>query len=180
MKPHMYPFAAVLLAAAAALIGPARAEGTFVTGQTAEVRIVVPARNIVRGEVIGDSDLSYQMVAADRAAGGAVTTMDQLDGKQARRMLRAGESVRADDVRAPILVAKGATVTMTFSAPGISLSAVGRAMNEGGMGETVTVLNPVSYRQITATVTGAGTVAAGDISSTVASDQAPAKLAAVR
>jgi flagella basal body P-ring formation protein FlgA len=40
-------------------------------------------------------------------------------------------------------------------------------MSEGGMGETVTVLNPVSYRQISCTVTGAGTVSAGDMSSSI-------------
>ena len=44
----------------------------------------------------------------------------------------------------------------------------------------MTVLNPVSYRQITATVTGPGTVTAGDISNTVHGDAAPAQLAAVQ
>jgi flagella basal body P-ring formation protein FlgA len=86
--------------------------------------------------------------------------MNDLSGMQARRFLRAGEPVRADDVRRPILVAKGSLVTMNFTVPGITLTATGKAMSEGGMGETVTVLNPVSYRQITAIVTGAGEVSA--------------------
>jgi hypothetical protein len=42
-------------------------------------------------------------------------------------------------------------------------------MTEGGIGETVTVLNPVSYRQISCVVTGAGTVRAGDMTATIAS-----------
>ncbi|HSZ73616.1 MAG TPA: flagellar basal body P-ring formation chaperone FlgA, partial [Rhizomicrobium sp.] len=88
----------------------------------------------------------------------------QLDGMQTRRVLRAGEAVRADDVRKPVLVTKGSTVTMTFSAPGVQLSATGKAMSEGGLGETVVVLNPVSYRQVSATVIGAGQVRAGDVS----------------
>jgi flagella basal body P-ring formation protein FlgA len=33
-------------------------------------------------------------------------------------------------------------------------------MSEGGIGETVTVQNPASYRQISAVVTGPGTVKA--------------------
>jgi flagella basal body P-ring formation protein FlgA len=49
---------------------------------------------------------------------------------------------------------------MLFEAPGVSLTATGRAMSEGGVGDTVTILNPVSYRQISAIVTGAGTVRA--------------------
>jgi hypothetical protein len=42
----------------------------------------------------------------------------------------------------------------------VQLTATGKAMSEGGMGENVTVLNPVSFRQITAIVTGQGTVKA--------------------
>ena len=91
---------------------------------------------------------------------GIVTSMDELAGMETRRMLRAGEIVRVDDVRHPILVTKGSIVTMTFEAPGVVLTASGRAMSEGGMGDTVTVQNPVSFRMITATVTGAGAVRA--------------------
>lgn len=127
----------------------------------ADVRIVVPSRDIVRGEVIADSDLSYADVSPDRVHNGIVLSMNDLDGMEARRFLKAGEPVRNDDVRHPILVTKGATVTMTFAVPGITLTATGRAVSEGGMGETVTVLNPISYRQISAVVTGVGQVRAG-------------------
>jgi flagellar basal body P-ring formation protein FlgA len=137
---------------------PALAEG--------QSRIVVPARDIMRGETIADSDLAYQDVSPDRAAS-VVMSMNDLSGMQARRFLRAGEAVRSDDVRRPILVTKGSMVTMVFSAPGITLTATGKAMTEGGMGEPVTVLNPISYRQITATVTGAGTVNAGSTMQTI-------------
>jgi flagella basal body P-ring formation protein FlgA len=132
----------------------------------ADMRIVVPSHSIPRGTTISDSDLSYQTVAADSVQAGIVTSMNDLDGMEARRMLRAGEPVRPDDVRKPILVTKGSTVTMNFSAPGITLSATGKAMSEGGMGETVTILNPISYRQISCTVIGAGTVRAGEALST--------------
>ena len=138
---------------------PALADGS--------ARIVVPARDIMRGETITDSDLAYQNVAADRA-GAVVTSMNDLSGMQARRYLRAGEAVRADDVKKPVLVTKGSTVTMIFEVPGITLTATGKAMSEGGMGDTVTVLNPISYRQISVTVTGAGEVRAGDMTQIIA------------
>ncbi len=79
---------------------------------------------------------------------------------QTRRMLHAGQTVRGDDVRRPVLVTKGQTVTMLFRAPGVELTAMGRAMGEGGVGETVTVQNPVSFRMITGSITGPGTVVA--------------------
>jgi flagella basal body P-ring formation protein FlgA len=130
-------------------------------------RIVVPAHDINRGDTIGDSDLAYVTLTSAPTVSGVVTSMTELDGMQARRVLRAGEPVRGDDVRRPILVTKGSTVTMTFDAPGVTLTAVGKAMTEGGMGETVTILNPVSYRQITGVVTGAGQARAGDITAVV-------------
>jgi flagellar basal body P-ring formation protein FlgA len=130
---------------------------------TQGARIVVPSHDIARGTTLGDSDLEYQSVAALDVRAGTVTSMNQLDGMETRRVLRAGEPVRTDDVRHPILVTKGQTVTMTFAAPGITLTATGRAMSEGGLGETVTIQNPVSFRQITGIVTGAGAVRAGDI-----------------
>jgi flagellar basal body P-ring formation protein FlgA len=124
------------------------------------VRIVVPSHDIARGETVSESDLTYVFAEPSNVMSGTVTSMDTLIGMQTRRVLRAGESVRGDDVRHPILVTKGSTVTMTFEVPGISVTATGKAMGEGGIGENVTVLNPASYRQITAVVTGQGTVRA--------------------
>jgi flagella basal body P-ring formation protein FlgA len=126
------------------------------------VRIVVPAHDIMRGDVIGESDLTYADVPGAGLASTTVTKFDVLKGMQTRRMLRAGESLRPDDVRHPVVVTKGQTVTMQFSAPGVELTAMGRAMSEGGVGDTVTVQNPVSFRMINATVIGAGTVRAAD------------------
>jgi flagellar basal body P-ring formation protein FlgA len=126
----------------------------------ADVRIVVPVRDIARGETISESDLTFATVAAQGVMPNTTTSLGSLIGMQPRRLLRAGESVRNDDVRRPVLVTKGTTVTMSFEAPGVLLTATGRAMSEGGLGETVTVLNPVSFRQITATVTGPGAVKA--------------------
>jgi len=131
------------------------------------LRIVVPSHDIARGDTISASDLTYR-TAPDNTFGGAVTAMDQLVGMQTRRVLRAGEGVRAEDVRKPILVTKGSTVTMTFEAPGITLTALGRAMSEGGMGETVTVQNPNSFRLVSAIVIGPGQVRAQSAGATIA------------
>jgi len=145
-----------------------------------ETPIVVPAHDIARGDVISDSDLAFVKVPASQLSGGAVTQLDALAGHEARRYLRAGEPVRPSDVRMPVLVTKGSTVTMTFAMPGIMLTAIGKAMSEGGMGETVTVLNPVSYRQVTCTVTGPGQVVAGGPQTSIAVSDASPRMAAVQ
>jgi flagella basal body P-ring formation protein FlgA len=123
------------------------------------VRVVVPTHDIARGATLTESDLTYSTLPNDVMAGTALA-MNDVVGMQTRRMLRTGETMRIEDLRHPILVVKGSTVTMTFEAPGIMLTATGRAMSEGGLGENVTIQNPASFRQITAVVTGPGQVAA--------------------
>ena len=130
------------------------------------LRVVVPARDIARGETIGEADLQYGTIPANTVFTGNVTQVDQLKGMEARRMLRANEIVRTDDVRHPVVVGKGTIVTMTFEAPGVTLTATGRAMSEGGVGDTVTVQNPASFRQISCTVTGPGAVRASEAAMT--------------
>jgi flagella basal body P-ring formation protein FlgA len=125
-------------------------------------RIVVPAHDIERGETITDGDLVAATIIPDRMRPGIVMDAANLVGHEARRMLRAGEPVRMDDVRMPILIVKGTTVTMTFAEPGITLTATGRAMGDAGLGEIVVVQNPVSFRQVSCVVTGAGAVRAAD------------------
>jgi flagella basal body P-ring formation protein FlgA len=125
-------------------------------------RVVVPAHDIERGETITEADLVVGTIAPDRMRPGVIQSAASLVGHEARRVLRAGEPVRSEDVRMPILVVKGSTVTMTFAEPGIVLTGTGRAMSDAGLGESVVVQNPVSFRQVSCVVTGAGSVRAAD------------------
>jgi flagella basal body P-ring formation protein FlgA len=111
--------------------------------------------------MVGEGDLTIKSIAATRVSDGIIRNVSDAAGKEAKRALRAGESLRSSDLKRPTLVAKGATVTMIFEAPGIHLIAVGRALAEGGEGESIAVLNPTSYRQIVAVVTAPGTVRVG-------------------
>jgi len=126
-----------------------------------DIDIAVTSHDIARGAVIGEGDLTYQPVSPARANSGVIREIVDIAGKEARRALRAGEPIRPTDLKRPTLVTKGATVTMVFEMPGIRLTAVGRALNEGAQGDTITVLNPTSYRQVEATVISAGNVRVG-------------------
>src|SRR5580704_18197411 len=124
------------------------------------MQVVTPTRDIARGEVIGAGDVVLGTPANPLLSGNILTSLDAAEGMEARRPLRAGEIISATDLRHPVVVTKGQTVTMTFDAPGVSLTAMGRAMAEGGVGDTVVVQNPASYRMVNAVITGAGTVRA--------------------
>lgn len=126
-----------------------------------EVEVVVPATDIPRGAKITEGDLTYQPIAASRAGMNVLRSTNEAVGKEARRTLRAGELIRDSDLKRPVLVTKGSTITMVFESPGIKLTASGRALAEGAQGDSIAVLNPASYRQVEATVIAPGTVRVG-------------------
>jgi flagella basal body P-ring formation protein FlgA len=130
-------------------------------GERDEADILVPAHDIARGAVLTALDVTPKSMPVMRLNGDIVRNADDVVGREARRALRAGETLRASDLKRPTLVTKGSTVTMLFEAPGMRLSASGRALGEGGKDDVIQVLNPTSYRQVEATVIAAGLVRVG-------------------
>lgn len=145
-----------------------------------EVDVAVARSDIARGEVIAEGDLEYKAVPAVRANGSIVRAITDAAGMEARRALKAGELIRSGDLKRPTMVAKGSTVTMVFEAPGMRLSAVGRALAEGAEGDTITILNPTSFRKVEAVVIKPGTVRVGSLDAASATPPNPNKLAAER
>ena len=141
-----------------------------------QMEIVVPAHDIARGAVLAEGDLTVKSIAVMRANDGIVRNASDAAGREAKRALRAGELMRNSDLKRPALVAKGSNVTMIFEAPGIHLTAVGRALAEGGEGDSIAVLNPTSYRQVVAVVMAPGTVRVG----AAAAEKSPKTVAAAR
>ena len=85
-----------------ALLAAAPAFAEVSNSGSGGVRIVVPVRDIARGETLGETDLTYITVADANVMSGTVTQMAGVVGMQTRRLLHAGESMRSDDVRQPI------------------------------------------------------------------------------
>ena len=133
----------------------------FAADGASEVDIAVLKADVPRGAVIAEEDLEYKPIPQVRANASIVRAITDVAGKEARRALKAGELIRTSDLKRPTMVAKGSTVTMLFEAPGMRLSAVGRALAEGAEGDTITILNPTSYRKVEAVVIKAGTVRVG-------------------
>jgi len=103
--------------------------GTLSAPADSGVRVVVPAHDIPRGQTISESDLTYATVPGSALMAGVVTSFSAAKDMEARRLLHTGEAFRTDDVRRPIVVTKGQTITMRFDAPGVEVTAMGRAMS---------------------------------------------------
>lgn len=151
----------------------------FAADGNTDIDVAVLKSDVARGEIIAEADLEYKAIPQIRANASIVRAITDVAGMEARRALKAGELIRTNDVKRPTLVAKGSTVTMLFEAPGMRLSAIGRALAEGSEGDTITILNPTSYRKVEAVVVKAGTVRVGAFDAQAASASAE-KLAARR
>src|SRR5690606_30253987 len=113
-------------------------DGLRLAGRAFQVfDVPVLNRPVAAGEVIGEADLEWLAVRGDRIDRNAATVAEQLVGMTPVRGLKAGRTIKLREVRAPVLVAKGALVTMTVRAPGLLLSATGRALDDGAEGDYV-------------------------------------------
>jgi len=63
--------------------------------------------------------------------------------------------------RDDIAVRRGETVTLVYVSPGLQLTTRARALGDGGVGDSVRLVNLTSNRTIDAVVTGAGAATAG-------------------
>lgn len=126
-----------------------------VSGIAESVReIPVLARSLSAGETIAAHDVIWTDMAERRINRTMVTEISQLEGKEAVRPMREGAPIRISDVRAPVLVKRGSIVTIVISFSGMSLSATGKAMQDGARGDTIRLVNLSTSRTVEAEVIG--------------------------
>jgi flagella basal body P-ring formation protein FlgA len=92
----------------------------------------VAAREIMRGTVLTDQDVTYP-AGVERDSTGAPV------GWVARRVISAGETLREPAVAPPDLVRVGDVVQAVFSQGGLEIRLIGRAMGAARAGEKVMV-----------------------------------------
>ncbi|MCW5724099.1 MAG: flagellar basal body P-ring formation protein FlgA [Maricaulaceae bacterium] len=126
---------------------------------TADVPVL--ARPVAAGETITDADIDWVPMRADRLRADAVMDADRIAGRAARRALRAGEPLRAYDLREPVVVSRGEVVNLVFRSGSLTLTARARALQDGGAGQNIRFVNLQSNRTVEAVVTGAGQARVG-------------------
>lgn len=132
------------------------------------IKVPVLTRLVRRGEILRARDVALRAIDQSQVPSNAVIQRDDIVGQAARRSLPSGMPVRGGDLEAPTLVRRGALVTMEIKTPMMRLTARGKALDNGTLGETVRIRNVQSKRVVQGTVVGldrvriapAGTVAA--------------------
>lgn len=124
---------------------------------------VVPVlqRGAKRGDTIVASDVGYVEFDESRLPGSTILVSDEIVGMAARHNLRPGVPIQINDLTRAVVVEKDSLVMMTLSQPGMHLTARGRALQDGGLGEVISVVNLQSKLKVEGVVTGPGAVAVG-------------------
>ncbi|MBO6503810.1 MAG: flagellar basal body P-ring formation protein FlgA [Kordiimonadaceae bacterium] len=129
------------------------------SGVIEEVReIPVFNRSVMPGEVIKLSDLTWTKFPAKRLTARAVLNSADLVGMTVKRPARTDKPITTADIVAPIAIAKGDAVTMMVRSKAMILTAAGKALENGGIGDTIRVLNPKSRQTVDAKIIRSGQV----------------------
>lgn len=99
--------------------------------------VVVPTRPIRSNAVLTREDLT--VIPAEIA--GALTSVDQAVGLEARTTLYPGRPVHPGDLGPAAVVDRNQIVTMIYEHAGLVISAEGRVLDRAGPGERVRVMN---------------------------------------
>ena len=124
------------------------------------IEVPVAARRLKRGEVIAEDDLEWMLVRTESVSRNVLADPNDIVGMSARRSLQPHTPLSSSDIEKPTLVTKGNLVTITLRTPSMLLTAKGKALDSGAMGETIRVRNTKSKLVIDATVNGHDTVVA--------------------
>lgn len=109
---------------------------------------VIASRTIAPGAVLAAADL--RVAASDPEA---LRLRDEMIGLEARRAIYAGRPVTLQELGPPTLVRRNDVVTLRFIGGRLEIRTEGRALEAGGQGERIRVLNlnsrqPVAGRVI--------------------------------
>lgn len=144
-------------------------ERLSISGRIEEVRLVPTLNRILTpGEVIRASDIEWTKFPVRQINARVVLDQSDLVGFVVKRAVRPGKTLFSNDVALPVVVEKGSIVTMIVSTGALSLSASGRALEDGGDGDTIRVMNVKSKQTVDAKVLNSGQVQVSSNSLTLA------------
>jgi len=152
-EPRTRRFSAIVAAPA----GDPSAPRVQVTGRVHRVaEVPVLARRMLRGDIIGPADLEWVRFRSGQLPRDTILDAEDLIGRTPVRGMRAGAPVRAAEIRWPVLVPKGSLVTMVLQVRNMTLTAQGKALEDGSRGDVVRISNADSSTIVEAVVIGPG------------------------
>jgi flagella basal body P-ring formation protein FlgA len=123
-----------------------------------DARVLVLRQSALRGARLGAAQVSVETRRVAGLAVGYVNDVTTLERHTLVRSLPAGTALTADALLADLLVHQGQEVTLVASAPGVSVRAMGKALQDGHEGSRVRVQNLASLKVVEGVVDANGVI----------------------
>jgi flagella basal body P-ring formation protein FlgA len=120
--------------------------------------IVVANRNMPRGSIIGQGDLTLEKRDLARLHRGYMEDATSAIGKKLRNRVRKHQVITPSQLDVPLAVKRNNRVIIQASNSTIQIRMVGKALENGGIGETIRVRNISSNKEIDAKIISSGIV----------------------
>ncbi|MHC5308408.1 flagellar basal body P-ring formation chaperone FlgA [Bartonella sp. LJL80] len=126
------------------------------------VGFIVPTRTVYAGQPVSEVGLSERMffIKAD-AVPLYVTDISQALNKVAKRTLTAGRPISLSALADPVLIERGQSTRLVFTAGDLVITATGVSLQPGSAGDFIKIRNIDSGRVVTGTVLADGSVRVG-------------------
>ncbi len=118
------------------------------------VKVAMLTHAVQMGDVLTASDINWVSVPMDKAGADAISDEKQVQAMEMRRPMNSDSVLRVRDLVKEKMVTKGSLVTMIVETSAMKLSAQGRALGDGAMGDTIRITNTQSNRTVDAVITG--------------------------
>lgn len=125
-----------------------------------QVKVPVLSSTLQNGDIIGKNDIDMVDIADHDVQNNMIMNAEDLIGLTPRRVAYAGKYLQKGAFQKPRLVERGEAVYITYKTGAITLTAKGKALQNGAKGDIVRVTNVNSSRTIDATVNGENQVIA--------------------
>jgi flagella basal body P-ring formation protein FlgA len=122
------------------------------------VDMVVTVRQVNHGNVIAAADLALRKQDVAAVQGRYLARIEDAVGKKARISIRPNATVRNDQLEKVPLIRQGQLVTIIAENDRMRITVTGRAKSAGAEGDTITVQNLSSLKELPARVLSADTV----------------------
>ena len=120
----------------------------------AQADSLVATRTIPAQSVLAASDMT--LVAAEIP--GALASLPEAVGLEARVTLYAGRPIHAGDLGPPAIVDRNQLVALAYTAGALAIVTEGRALARGGEGDVIRVMNLASRTTVTGRIMAGGMV----------------------
>jgi flagella basal body P-ring formation protein FlgA len=121
-------------------------------------RVCVAARRFDRHESISGDGLRIERREVTSLSDGYYSDLDRIAGKQTKRIISVGSILQASDIQDVPLVARGSGVVVSVVIGAVTVVSKGKALEDGELGQIITVQHLATGKRLFGTVAGRGLV----------------------